>query len=655
MARELPLSNGHLFVSFDHSAFIREITFPLVGKENHVGGRQCRMGLSVGSQFAWFQPDHILSRGYEGRAPIVETRLEIPDFPFFRLHLTDWVDISDNILFRHLRIENESSEPAEAVLYLHYDMDISHSDIGNTASFLPDHQAMLHYKDDIYFLMATLDGDNPSLDQFACGARHGHREGTWKDAEDTRLEGNPIAQGAVDSVYSTRITVPPGGCAERTSLLIAASSYVGATDLLAKTLKMSVQESLSRCRSFFDFWVETPSARSDRLPSPYRQLFIHSLFVLRHHMGANGSIIAAVDSDSLSLSRDTYSYLWPRDGAIIAHALDRAGFGDLTRRFYQLLPGLLSREGFLLHKYHPSLSPGSSWHPAGIPGSPPYPIQEDETALCIWALERHLDLYRDMDSLLPLYGSFVLPAANFLESFRDEKSGLPLPSYDLWEERAGIWTYTAATVWAGLDAAAKMATRFGDISAAHRFSKTKTEIGEAIRHHLFDPETGTFLRGLLLTKAGSFIPDSVPDSSLSALYWLGLFSPQDPLMAPAMERLFEGLHPGETGGIIRYRDDPYYRDDPSHPGNPWIISTLWKVRWLARTTPDPLYSGQIRNLLDWVVERAGKTGMLAEQYHPRTMAPLSASPLTWSHAEWVLAMIELYEAAQERHPWDDLP
>ena len=368
MARELPISNGRLYVSFDESAFIRELTYPLVGKENHVGGRRCRIGIAVGGSFAWFRADHILSRSYGERTPVIETRLNIPEFAQLRLSLTDWIDPSEDLLYRQIRIDNSGAGPVEVRLFLHHDMDISHSDIGNTAAFLPEQRAMLHYKDNVYFLMATLDDGTPSLDAYACGARHGHREGTWKDAEDGRLEGNPIAQGAVDSVYSVRIAVPAGGFAERTSLLAAASSFDQVTDLLAKAVKAGPKESLSRTRSFFDFWIDTPAASSDRLPEPYRRLFRHSLFILRNHMAANGSIVAAVDSDSLSLSRDTYSYLWPRDGAIIAHALDRAGYGDLTRRFYRLLPGLLSREGYLLHKYHPTLSPGSSWHPAGVPG-----------------------------------------------------------------------------------------------------------------------------------------------------------------------------------------------------------------------------------------------------------------------------------------------
>jgi GH15 family glucan-1,4-alpha-glucosidase len=46
--------------------------------------------------------------------------------------------------------------------------------------------------------------------------------------------------------------------------------------------------------------------------------------------------------------------------------------------------------------------------------------------------------------------------------YRDAKTGLPLPSYDLWEERWGIHAFTVATVYGGLKAARNFAVCFGD-------------------------------------------------------------------------------------------------------------------------------------------------------------------------------------------------
>ena len=65
----------------------------------------------------------------------------------------------------------------------------------------------------------------------------------------------------------------------------------------------------------------------------------------------------------MQFKRDTYSYLWPRDGALVAHALDLAGY---PRRRSALLPLLRRRHhaGRLPPaQVQPGQSLASSWHP----------------------------------------------------------------------------------------------------------------------------------------------------------------------------------------------------------------------------------------------------------------------------------------------------
>ena len=42
--------------------------------------------------------------------------------------------------------------------------------------------------------------------------------------------------------------------------------------------------------------------------------------------------------------------------------------------------------------------------------------------------------------------------------------------------------------------------------------------------------------------------------------------------------------------------------------------------------------------LNWVAERALGSGVLAEQVNPFTGEPVSVSPLTWSHAGFIIAV-----------------
>ena len=140
-----------------------------------------------------------------------------------------------------------------------------------------------------------------------------------------------------------------------------------------------------------------------------------------------------------------------------------AGYTTMCRKFfdfcaeviapYNFCASVMVDDGFLLHKYNPDGSFGSSWHPWVKGDEIHVPIQEDETALVLWAMGQYYDKYRKIEEIRPLYHAFIEKAADFLVSYRDEQTGLPLPSYDLWEERRGILSFTTATVYGGLIAA----------------------------------------------------------------------------------------------------------------------------------------------------------------------------------------------------------
>lgn len=53
----------------------------------------------------------------------------------------------------------------------------------------------------------------------------------------------------------------------------------------------------------------------------------------------------------------------------------------------------------------------------------------------LWALWFHFDKFRDVEFAAKQYENLVIRCGDFLASYRDSKTGLPLPSYDLWEEK----------------------------------------------------------------------------------------------------------------------------------------------------------------------------------------------------------------------------
>ncbi|MDQ2800320.1 MAG: glycoside hydrolase family 15 protein, partial [Armatimonadota bacterium] len=396
------------------------------------------------------------------------------------------------------------------------------------------------------------------------------------------------------------------------------------------------------------------------LPDPIIDLYKQSLLILRTQIDNRGAILAANDSDYLTFNNDTYSYMWPRDGALVAYALDLAGQPDVARPFYEFCKDVLLPEGCLLHKYNPDKSLGSSWHPwADGDGHSQLPIQEDETALVIWALWEHYERYRDVEFIRPLYSPLIRQAGLFMTGYREPHTGLPRVSYDLWEERHGIHTFTVAAVWAGLNAAAKFAETFGDEGRAEKFRVAMDEIKEAALRHLWDEERGRFVRRITVDqKTGAIDADVTIDASLYGVFQFGMLAADDPKVVSTMTQIEQRLWcRTDIGGVARYENDYYHQisqDINAVPGNPWIICTLWLAEWYiarAKTLPDLT---KALDILEWVRKHTLESGVLAEQLHPYSGDPISVSPLTWSHAtvvmtvrEYLTKLDQLFESARK--------
>jgi GH15 family glucan-1,4-alpha-glucosidase len=231
--------------------------------------------------------------------------------------------------------------------------------------------------------------------------------------------------------------------------------------------------------------------------------------------------------------------------------------------------------------------------------------------------------------------------------YRDQKTKLPSPSYDLWEENRGISTFTTSAVYAGLRAASKFANIYGDQSRAKKYEGAAMEVKEALLKYLYDEETGRFLKMINPDGKGGFMKDRTVDSSLYGVFEFGVLPADDPRVEKTMKAVESTLWvKTKVGGIARYQNDYYHqvsKDIEKVPGNPWIISTLWLAEWYI--AKEDLDKG--RELLEWVVSHASESGVLSEQIHPYNNQPLSVSPLTWSHSTFVLTVIEYLNKLHE--------
>jgi glucoamylase len=636
MPRDLPLGNGKLLVCFDQNYCIRDLYYPHVGQENHVGRYFFRLGLWVDNQFSWVGPEWKRDLRYLTDTLVTQVSLYHAGLEML-LSCRDTVDFHENIYLREIIAENLSPRPREIRLFFSQDFNISANDVGDTAAFDPGSGGIVHYKGSRYFLMNGLIPGDKKQFQFAVGQKGiGGKEGTFKDAEDGLLSGNLIAQGSVDSVIGFSFFLG-SHAKEKAFYWIAAGQKWGEVRKLDEMIKeRGPEEIIQRTHDYWRLWVNKETPPLESLPEPVSQLYRRSLLILNTQIDWQGGIIAANDSDILQYSRDTYSYVWPRDGALAAYALDLAGYELLARNFYLFAAGVLEKEGYFLHKYNPDGTLASSWHPWAEGGKPQLPIQEDETALVIWALWNHFVIYRDVEFIKPLYRPLIKRAADFMCRYRDPETKLPGECYDLWEERRGILGFTTGAVFGGLAAASLFCKIFGEEENAARYQEAAAEIRDAASTYLWREELNRFCRMIYRNDQGKLQADPICDSSLWGLFAFGLYAADHPKIVSTLEILRERLWlKTAVGGMARYENDRYQQVTPAVTGNPWFVCTLWLADFLIERAREEKDLADSLEIMKWVTDHALPSGVLAEQINPQTGEAISVSPLTWSHATFV--------------------
>jgi len=668
-----------MLATFDATLQMRDFYFPCVGMEDQTTyGHLHRIGVFVpGKGISWLgDGTWKIAPRYAAETLVGNSTLE-NDALGLSIVVQDYVHPVHNVLLRHFFIHSKDGQPKEVRLFFNHDFFLYSDKQKDTAFYEPLTNCVIHYRQTRYILVGgTPDASKPPAQAGGRGGRYGSvlrsreqlfasglssfttgkshfrgLEGTWKDAEDGELSRHPVEQGSVDSTVSLHCSVPASGETQAV-LWVCAGKTLEEVLQLQETVLTETPERLHRnCNNYWKSWVNKTRWDPGSLPADVWDLFKRSLLVIRSHVDSHGGIVAAADSDIMAFNRDTYSYVWPRDGAFVSMALDRAGYAEVTRTFFQFCAKVQSPDGYYLHKYNPDYSLGSTWHPWFKDGEPQLPIQEDETALLLHTLWKHFERQQDFEFLQEMFEKFARKAAQFLTDFREEQTGLPLPSYDPWEEKRGIFTYTTACTIAGLHAAAQITNILGHHLHSERFQAAADQMRQALLFHLFDETEKRFVK-MIRRKDGQTVErDLTPDASIAAIWLLDVLPADDPRVVSTMKQLQERLTVKVgIGGWARYPDDHYQEvipTSPEMPGNPWIITTLWNAQWQIAMAKKPEDLIPARDALLWATARASASGILAEQYHPYTGAPLSVAPLTWSHSSFVETVLKYVEKEKE--------
>lgn len=644
MGRPVVLSNGQLFVGLDELGLVHDFYYPYVGLDNLTNARssQHKIGVWVDGSFSWTDDGSWqISVDFSETALVSRISLRHEGLGV-RLETHDFVDITYNALIRRIKVINDSEAQRDIRLFMHQVFQISRAGRADTAMYVPDEHYLLDYKGRCCLLMAgKLDG-HTGFDQYAVGSYNIEgKAGTFADAEDGELSGNPVEHGGVDSVL--RFAKQAAAAEEFTVeyWVVAADSQSDAQAAHVYLREYDLAKRQAEVERSWQQWLEPATAKLAAVDGEQRQSLLKSLLIIKAHCDARGSILASGDSSIFNYGRDYYCYCWPRDGAYAVWPFIRLGLYDEARAFLEFARDTMHPDGYLMHKYQPDRSIGSTWHPLIHGRSRELAIQEDETASVIYMLGEYFKATSDLALLESFYDGLVAPAADFMCRYVDAATGLPHASYDLWEEKFLTTTYTVCTVIAGLEAAAQLAEAANHPEDALRWRRTAGGFRDKL-DVLYHPD-GYFRKGFLLQPDGSLQYDDTLDiSSLYGPYMFAGLELTDGRMRATFDQVRQRLlDSSPAGGVIRYEHDGYFLADQHFMGNPWIVCSLWLGQYLAS-------SGERKSaadLLAWSLEHRLPSGALSEQFDAKSGVPLGVTPLVWSHAELVNTLLDINDIA----------
>jgi GH15 family glucan-1,4-alpha-glucosidase len=645
MGRPVMLSNGSMMVGLNEFGLVHDFYYPYVGQDNLTNARNSRhlIGVWVDGKFSWLDDGSWdISIDFETDALISKVTAKQPTWNL-SIEFSDFVDSQYTAFCRRLKVTNYSDTKHEVRVFFHQVFQISHRGRADTVLYVPEGNYLYDYKGRCALLISAMDGQHKFFDQFSVGnfGIEG-KEGTYKDAEDGQLDGNLVEHGSVDSVIRCSLELDAGASEHIDYWVVASSSQYDAESIHKLLCQQGLHSRLDHTRAHWKDWLAIAQPNIELIDSAYQSITKKSLMLIKAHIDNGGGILASGDSSIFNYGRDYYCYVWPRDGALTMLTLMKFGYQQEAKRFFEFCIDTIHPNGYMMHKYQPDRSIGSTWHPLMHRHHPELAIQEDETALVVCALGYYFQNFDDQKFLEQAYANLIRPAANFMAHFIDARTNLPHASYDLWEERFGTHTFSVLVTERALGSAARLADKLGHQDSSAAWQKASERINSALPQ-LYNDELGSYRKSQFLNQQDELEYDDTID--ISAIFGLLEFSQvdiSDEKFQRSVQTVIQKLfNRSPAGGVVRYEHDNYFLTHKEYPGNPWMICTLWLGRYFIKSgEPD-----KAKELIDWVIGTASQSGTLAEQVDPVDKRQVGVSPLVWSHAELADTLLLFYKSA----------
>ncbi len=371
-------------------------------------------------------------------------------------------------------------------------------------------------------------------------------QSAWDDAQDGTLSGNPVAAYLNDAAQRAPIALDATGHGEARLLVAFGRNAAAARDVLRNVRAMAPADVIRRDA---DAWnaraarialpdtlpASIPVEDRDRIVRAARRAMLH---VYAGTDAATGMIVASVARQA------PYGLDWPRDGAFFDYALDVAGDPDATsrrlawalplQRANALTPGMLHllidpqppvdpRTG---RRVYPEAAWEMNYYDDGTMGGF-FRFEIDNTALMIWSAASHVGFVPEAQrmDLARSYWDRVRRSADMLAAWRDAQTGLCAPAQE--DDNAAFTQslHGGTTVFAALEAAARLARFVGSEPDATRWEHRAGELRDVLVRRFYNARDRRFLNDV--TGSATTNPGSAPLGPTAWLVWPSRLLPYD--------------------------------------------------------------------------------------------------------------------------------
>jgi trehalose-phosphatase len=388
---------------------------------------------------------------------------------------------------------------------------------------------------------------------------------------------------------------------------------------------------LDRRRVTEDWWRDW--AAKLQVPSAHRAAVVRSALTLKAlcHAGSGGILAAATTSlpEGIGGVRNwDYRYCWIRDASLTARALLDVGSRDEAEAFLSWTRAVLR-----------STSSPEQLHPLYTVHGQPLGAEAVIETLSGYAGSRPVRVANAAQGQVQLdvFGPVCDLVLGLVEA-RGEVTAEDLwlveecviavgrrwtePDHGIWEirDRPVHHVHSKAMCWVTVDRALRVAELAGQ--ERPEWIALRDEIAADVIEHGFDTELGTFVAAYDRAEL---------DAAVLHVVLSGLLPADDPRVASTVRAVEAGLR----NGPVVYR----YRYDDGLPGSEggMLICTSWLVEAYAMAG----MAEEAVQLYEQVLDLAGDTDLLPEQYDPVTHRGLGNHPQAYSHVGVIRSALAL--------------